>query len=221
MIKYSFLIVILFLNLSAGFSQEDFLYRTLFQKAKTTGFICYDTLIPLQFLNDTTESGIPNMQYFDGFNYPKFDVEISENKAVLSNGTFEIIVVSKRFDKNHYLKNYKNDSNLFCTSLYFREDAYESDIPRFFPETEIDNIQLYKNEVKINSITEKAKYLYNPFLNCEEHLDGRVCGIDAYLANNGNILLAIHCGEGAAAYIVVFEFSEDGKLLMRIEDKVI
>jgi hypothetical protein len=172
----------------------------------------YDTIVEIDFLEQYDRIGMPNMQIFNGFNYPKLNQNTKKSSITLKNDSIQINIKIKNFDKRYFIDNKEIDSCIYYKSLYYQEFLGDSGAyPIYYPEKEVESIELVKNKVSKKLSTEFSKSLYGHNLGY----------VNAYVTENGKILLTLNCGNGVAAYIVVFVFDKDGNFERRIEQRVI
>ena len=202
-------------------AQTNDKYKVILNRENLEKLEVYDTTVSLSYLSEVRYESLTNMQIFEGFDYPKLQMIKNDDFIELSNDSIKIALLSKPFDSIDFKVNYRTDSSLFYNSLYFREFPMEFDYPSFYPKTEISEIKLSVNDRIIKVPDKHCKDLYNPDLEKHKYGDFELFGINGYMADNGNILLTLYCGEGVGAYKVIFLFDRDGRLIKRINEPVI
>ncbi|MFZ5941211.1 MAG: hypothetical protein ACOYXB_11635 [Bacteroidota bacterium] len=176
----------------------------------------------LEMLCDTNDIGIPNIQLFEGFNYPLLKRTIQGNVIRFSNDSIEFDIFIAPFDTLSFLHNYTLDSSLYYKSLYFREDLDEKiDVPRFLPEKEIREIKLTIKGISSEIESKVLNGLYDPNIDCWTIYNEEKCGINVHISDNKKILLHINGGAGASAYIAIFQFDENGNIENRLFEPTI
>ena len=197
-------------------------YKVLFSKVDRLTQIAYDTVIDLRLLSEPIAPwGMPYMQMFEGFNYPKFNVVYETSTAIINNDSIEIIIKTVPFDSISFKKNYKRDSSLYLNSLYFREFPDEFDYPPFYPKFEVSEISVKINDRLTVLPRKHSRNLYNPSFISWSYKGEKMHGINGYVADNNKILLTFTCGEGAGAYIVIMIFDNQGNFETRIEEPLL
>ncbi len=202
-------------------AQNNDEYRVLLNRENQQRVEIYDTIVTLDYLSELRYESLTNMQIFEGFDYPRFKMIMTDNIAVLSNDSINITLTANSFDSVEFYKNFKLDSNLYYNSLYFRDLIVDSEIPMVYPQTEIVDLNVQIKNKTIILTKKQIGYLYNPSFDCWTYNGNEICGVNGYVADNGKTLLTVDCGEGVGAYKVIFVFDKTGNLERRIEEPVI
>ena len=216
-----FVKVLILVSLPNSLWSQDSTYHILLNAGTLQRTPLIDTLAPLDFLSLKKESGQMHIQDFEGFNYPKLELIIEGESVLLKNDTIEIRVISKPIDSLELKRKLSESKSLLNKSLYFRELHQDVEFPTFLPRNEISAIEVKVGSKSSTLAKEMLFDLYNPTLDCWTYLGTEVCGTNAYLTDNGEILVTLVCGEGAAASKVILLFSSEGKLKRKLSLPVI
>jgi hypothetical protein len=215
------LILILIGFSSTMIAQNNDKYRVILNRENQKRLEFYDTIITLDYLSELRYESLKNMQIFEGFDYPRFKMNMKVDTTVLFNDSIKITLITNPFDSIGFIKNFRLDSNLYYNSLYFRDLIVDSEIPMAYPKKEVVDLIVRINNKTIYLTNGQIGHLYNPALDCWTYNGKEICGINGYVADNGKILLTLECGEGVGAYKVIFIFDREGKFEKRIEEPVI
>lgn len=202
-------------------AQADDSLRVILNRENANHSETFDTIVSIDYLSQHAVKGPSNLQYLEGFNYPKLSVEIKGNKAIISNDSIKIRLETKLFDSVRFRENYQKDSSLYFNNLYYRDVQADFSYPPFYPIS-----QLYKLSIQINQRTQNLpeKYcqdLYNPAMEAHQLNTNQIFGLNGYLTDKDQLILTFFCGEGSGAYKVIFLFDKNGELLQRITAPVL
>jgi hypothetical protein len=217
----STLIIILIGFSSTLIAQTNDRYRVILNRENQNNLETYDTTVTIDYLSELRYEDLTNMQIFEGFDYPRFDLKLNNDTVVLSNDSIKISLINNPFDSVLFIKNFRLDSNLYYNSLYFRDLIVDSELPMAYPQREVVSLTIWINNKTIDLTEKQRGHLYNIETDCWKYEGEEICGINGYVAENGKILLTLICGEGVGAYKVIFIFNQAGEFEKRIEEPVI
>lgn len=219
--KYIFPFLIILVGVACtSESQKEDKYKILLDANNNAVLKTYDTLATLDYLSASSDEGMPNVQFFCGFDYPAFTHNINGDTVILSNGSIQIQLITIPFDSVRFVNSYKKNNLKDYDSPFFGNLPADLDYPAFMPKTEIGEIEFMINSNKVEIPKQHYKHLYD-VNSCFVENATTKCGLNAYMADNGKVLLTVPCGQGAASYISIFVFDENGKFEQRIEEGVI
>jgi hypothetical protein len=213
-------IIILFGISHSLVAQENDTYRVRLNRENLKELEVYDTTIALDFLIERNYDDLTKMQNFEGFNYQKFTLKTKNNQAILSNDSIKITIITKPFDATYFKSNYEKGSSLYYYNFYFREFQGENFEHLVYPKTEVSEINVSINNKQIFLVNNHCRNLYDPELKGENRNNAELFRLNAYIADNGKILLTLFCGAGAGAYKVIYLFDNNG-VIKRISAPVI
>jgi hypothetical protein len=199
------------------YGQTSDYYNILLRKVFQNSEIQYDTVVPINFLSDTTAQGIFNMQFFEGFNYPILEYKKSMYRVSLTNDTVEINISVTPFDLKNFSNHYLSDSSLYFKNIYYRSipfDIFQNN--PYYPKTVVSDITIKIKRKKVHLPEKEFNRIYNPVLESWTYNNSELHGVNAYIAHNKKILLTLSCGEGAGSSIAIFIIRTDGTIESKI-----
>jgi hypothetical protein len=205
------------------FCQNSNLYKVKLRKDNNEKLILYDTIVSLDFLTQETKryKGISNFEFFQCFNYQELKCKnINNNELLISNDSIKIRLLAKPFDTLRIIQNLQADTNYYLKhSFYGLDELNITDLNKLHwkPQTELDLISIQINNHKVDISIEHYENFFDPNIICDEEF----CPTNAYLTENGEIILQMDNGNGAGFYYAIFVFNRKGELIEKVVKNVI